>query len=162
MAYQIDIDESCEVPPGTAVALVKAVATILDEEAVDQAAGLTVLLADDGYLRSLNDQFRQEDHPTDVLSFPAGDTMPGMPDEGVYLGDIAISVPYAQRQADRRGHALMDELQLLAVHGTLHLLGYDHATDEEKTEMWARQELVLGLLGLSHVQPTEGDGEPEH
>ena len=72
-----------------------------------------------------------------------------------YLGDIIIALPYAARQAAAAGHAAEAELQLLAVHGTLHLLGYDHASPEEKAAMWSAQTAVLTQLGLSHIIPTE-------
>jgi len=73
-------------------------------------------------MRRLNREFRRIDRPTDVLSFPADG--PG------FLGDVAIDVPYAGRQARKRGHALDREVQLLLAHGVLHLLGHDHETDD--------------------------------
>jgi probable rRNA maturation factor len=72
-------------------------------------------------MRRLNREWRRIDRPTDVLSFPSGE--PG------FLGDVAIDVPYAARQARRRGHALDREVQLLLAHGVLHLAGHDHETD---------------------------------
>jgi len=72
-------------------------------------------------MRSLNRTWRRKDRPTDVLSFPSG--------ERDFLGDLVIDVPYARRQARRRGHALRREVQILLAHGLLHLLGYDHETD---------------------------------
>jgi probable rRNA maturation factor len=79
-------------------------------------------------MRYLNRTFRGYDRPTDVLSFPAhaGD----FPDEADYLGDIVISIETARRQARRRGSTLPRELRVLALHGLLHLLGYDHETDQ--------------------------------
>lgn len=79
-------------------------------------------------MRYLNRTFRGYDRPTDVLSFPAGDG--DFPDEADYLGDIVISVETARRQARRRGSTLPRELRVLALHGLLHLLGYDHETDQ--------------------------------
>lgn len=158
MHYEIDIEDMVEAPAGARPALEKAVIITLDKLGVADATGLTIVLADDDYLRSLNAQFRGEDHPTDVLSFPVGDPLPGLAEEMTYLGDIAISVPYAQRQADHQGHPLIAELQLLAIHGILHLAGYDHVTTQEKDAMWNQQQLILEKLGLSHIQPTEGDG----
>jgi len=72
-------------------------------------------------MRSLNRAWRRKDRPTDVLSFPSG--------ERDFLGDLVIDVPYAARQARRRGHAVRREVQILLAHGLLHLLGYDHETD---------------------------------
>jgi probable rRNA maturation factor len=140
---------------GVVAAVETAVSITLQQQDVSPPAALTLLLADDAALQMLNNQFRQENKPTDVLSFPAGEPLPGLGDPDPYLGDIAISVPTAQRQAQQQGHTLLAELQLLAVHGTLHLLGYDHATPDEKEDMWAAQTAVLTHLGLAHITPTE-------
>jgi probable rRNA maturation factor len=149
---QVDIEEDMA---GMVAGVETAVHTTLQQQTIVPPAALTVLLADDATLQQLNRDFRQEDKPTDVLSFPAGEPLPGLAEPLPYLGDIAISVPYARRQARQQGHTLLAELQLLAVHGTLHLLGYDHNDDEEKAEMWDVQTAVLTHLGLSHVVPTE-------
>ena len=91
--------------------------------------------------------------PTDVLSFPASETDP---DTGAsYIGDILISIPRAQAQADAAGHPLEAEVQLLVVHGVLHLLGYDHADAEEKALMWKAQAEILTGLGLGTIQIRE-------
>ena len=72
------------------------------------------------------------------------------PEDGsTYLGDILLSVSQAQEQAQSRGHSLADEIQLLVVHGALHLLGYDHTEPEEKTRMWVTQGEILAQLGVS-------------
>ena len=110
-----------------------------------KAADLTIVLTGDETLQSLNLEFMGIDAPTDVLSFPA-DLID--PDTGQrYLGDVLISVPRAQAQAPENGQSLQDEILLLAVHGVLHLLGYDHAEPAEKEQMWARQSSVLRQLG---------------
>ena len=122
-------------------------------------AELTILLTDDAQMQQLNSQFLGVDAPTDVLSFPTGqfpatgftsDDFPGDfidPDtHKPYLGDIAISCPRAQVQASSVGNSLIDELRLLVVHGTLHLLGYDHAEPDEKADMWALQSQILTHL----------------
>jgi probable rRNA maturation factor len=110
-----------------------------------ETASLTILLTGDEKLRQLNRQFLGIDAPTDVLSFPAGETDP---DTGeYYLGDVVISFPRAQAQAQERGHSTAEELDLLVVHGVLHLLGYDHADAEERDRMWAVQQQVLNQLG---------------
>ncbi len=87
---------------------------------------LGVRLTGEREMRDLNRRFRRKDEPTDVLSFP-GEESP----EGRHLGDIAISVPTARRQANAQGHELSRELQVLLLHGVLHCLGYDHETDDE-------------------------------
>jgi probable rRNA maturation factor len=92
-----------------------------------EGAGLELLLADDRTIRRLNRRHRGEDRTTDVLSFPAGgDLEPGAP----HIGAIAISLPQAARQARAAGWPRRSELALLLTHGFLHLLGYDHETDD--------------------------------
>lgn len=91
-------------------------------------AAVTVLLCGDAMMRRLNRSFRGKDRTTDVLSFPSGSGP--APEGGGYLGDIAISVPRAARQAAAAGHALRREVAILALHGYLHLLGYDHEVDD--------------------------------
>jgi len=111
---------------------------------------ISVVLADNPRLRELNREYLGIDAPTDVLSFPASETDP---ETGAhYLGDILISVPRAEEQAQSAGHALEAEVQLLVVHGVLHLLGYDHAEAKEKAKMWKAQAEILGSLGLGKVQ----------
>lgn len=113
---------------------------------VPENTSMTIAITGDQEIQQLNRQFRDIDAPTDVLSFPAG--YPD-PDSGTtYLGDIIISFPQAALQAERGGHPLEDELQLLVVHGCLHLLGHDHAEPVEKTEMWAAQKAILGQLHI--------------
>lgn len=113
---------------------------------------LSLILGDDDQLHELNLQFRGVDAPTDVLSFPDGAVDPdsGQP----YLGDILISVPRAEAQAAAGGHPLVDELQLLVVHGVLHLLGYDHTDEDEKARMWELQAQILNDLGCA-ARPVE-------
>jgi probable rRNA maturation factor len=113
------------------------------------ACALSVVIAEDAAVAALNTQFRGIDAPTDVLSFPADTPPVRQPDDPVYLGDLVIAFPYASAQAAREGHALMDSLSLLVVHGTLHLLGYDHDCAEARQTMWAAQEAALVTLGLS-------------
>ena len=97
-------------------------------------------------MRALNLRFASLDEPTDVLSFPDNSRSP---ETGLqYLGDIALCVPVARAQAEKAGHALRDELMLLTVHGMLHLLGYDHANEEDRVVMWTRQSEVLILLDV--------------
>lgn len=155
--FEIDVQIEVDTPEETAALLETAVLATLHQQQIAPPAALSCLLTDDVTIQQLNRDFRQVDQPTDVLSFPAGDDMPGMEMAGMptYLGDIAISVPYAQRQAAQAGHDLGAELQLLAIHGTLHLLGHDHAEEEEKEKMWVAQTAVLTHLELAHVKPTE-------
>lgn len=107
---------------------------------------VTVVLTDDEGIRALNRDFLGVDAPTDVLSFGAQeDSGPfvAAPEMGGYLGDVIVSYPRAVAQAEEQGHLVQQELNLLVVHGVLHLLGYDHADQEEEAVMWARQEAIL-------------------
>jgi probable rRNA maturation factor len=111
---------------------------------------ITIVLTDDDQLRELNLDYLGIDAPTDVLSFPASESDP---ETGArYLGDILISVDRAAQQAQVAGHSLQAEAQLLVVHGTLHLLGHNHADAEQKARMWVAQAEVLKRLGLSHIK----------
>jgi probable rRNA maturation factor len=85
------------------------------------------------------------------LSFLAGETDPET--DLIYLGDVLISYQRAQVQAAAGGHPVEDELQLLVVHGVLHLLGFDHAEETEKAKMWAEQSKILSQLGCSITSP---------
>ncbi|HEY85912.1 MAG TPA: rRNA maturation RNase YbeY [Chloroflexi bacterium] len=121
-------------------------------------AEMTIVITTDEAIQALNRQYRGVDAPTDVLSFaeasPADDfALPEQPSP--WLGDVIISAPGAARQAQTMGHTLFEEIQLLSVHGILHLLGYEHLTPAEKEIMWRKQAEILRLNNLSHVQPTE-------
>lgn len=154
---QLTLQVESPVPDEIEAMIRVAAAAALTHQAITQPAALTLLLTDDDALHQLNRDFRQVDAPTDVLSFPGGDVLPG---SGLlYLGDIAISVPYATRQAQTEGHSLLAEMQLLTVHGVLHLLGYDHMEPDEKAAMWAVQADILQNLGAEIVRPREGEGE---
>ena len=110
---------------------------------------ISIVLTDDARLHQLNRDYLGVDAPTDVLSFPASETDP---ETGArYLGDILISIPRAEEQAKLAGHPLESEVQLLVVHGILHLLGFDHAEAEEKTKMWKAQAEILESIGLSGI-----------
>jgi probable rRNA maturation factor len=148
--------------PDSILALLKlAAAVTLTHQIVNEQAGVTILLSDDATLQAFNVQFLGEDRPTDVLSFPAGETFPGMGDFSGYLGDIALSVPYATRQAAEKEHDPAAEMQLLVVHGLLHLLGYDHDTSAAQREMWRVQAEILEQLGLGAIAPNdESDQRP--
>ncbi len=105
---------------------------------------LAVIITGSDKLQSLNREYRDIDEPTDVLSFPSGEPDPQT--GRVYLGDIIISYPKAQAQAEESGHPVMEELVLLTVHGALHLFGYGHAEPGEKDKMWAIQDQILSKL----------------
>lgn len=133
--------------------LERAAQVALDHESQSLDSELSIILTDDTRLHELNLNYLGIDAPTDVLSFPASETDP---ETGArYIGDILISIPRAQNQADAAGHPLEAEVQLLVVHGVLHLLGYDHAKPEEKARMWKAQAEVLERLGLGHIEIRE-------
>ncbi|KAL2318167.1 hypothetical protein Fmac_032043 [Flemingia macrophylla] len=106
---------------------------------------LSVLLCNDEFIRKLNKEWRDEDHATDVLSM--SQHVPGLKIPILMLGDIVISVETAARQAEERGHTLLDEIRILMVHGLLHLLGFDHEISEEaEVEMEREEEILLRSL----------------
>jgi probable rRNA maturation factor len=147
-AAQVDVDN-----------LATAVETTLRRQGV-VTGQVTVVITDDKTVRTLNREHLGIDEPTDVLSFAARE--PGDPivpslalppeleaEMANYLGDIIIAYPYAERQAAHYGASIAAELRLLVVHGTLHLLGYDHHTPTAEAAMWTLQEAVLAEFGDS-------------
>ena len=133
--------------------LERAAHAALEHEAESREAELSIVLTDNEHLQELNLNYLGIDAPTDVLSFPASETDP---ESGArYIGDILISIPRAQSQADAGGHPLESEVQLLVVHGVLHLLGHDHAEPDDKARMWKAQAEILKSLGLGNIQIRE-------
>ena len=125
----------------------------LEHESQSLDVDLSIILTNDARLQELNLNYLGIDAPTDVLSFPSAETDP---ETGTrYVGDILISVPRAQSQAEAAGHSLEAEVQLLVVHGVLHLMGHDHAEPDEKARMWKAQAEVLERLGLGQIQIRE-------
>jgi probable rRNA maturation factor len=123
----------------------------LAHQSAPQDADLTIVITGDDEIRELNQHFLDTDAPTDVLSFPADELDP---ETGhIYLGDIIISYPRAVVQANQGLHSIEHEVQLLVVHGVLHLLGHDHAGDDEKEKMWAAQANILSSLGNPLTNP---------
>ena len=118
----------------TAVKAAKAAA-----KAEGMKGGASLLFTDDEAVRELNNRYRGLDSTTDVLSFPSG--------EAGFLGDIAISVPRAQQQAEEYGHPLAREVAFLTVHAMLHLFGYDHIEPADEEKMRARQREILKIAG---------------
>lgn len=138
--------------PADAARLAEAARTVIVQEGADPASAVGIVISDDETVRRLNAEYRETDSVTDILSFPA-DPLPlaltAAMDEPPYLGDLIIAHPYAAAQAAALGHDLNDSLGLLVVHGTLHLLGYDHDTPENRAGMWAAQARALDALGIS-------------
>ena len=109
----------------------------------ERSLGVTVLLTGDDTLQDLNRQFAGEDKVTDVLAFGSGTAFPGDEGDAGNLGDIAISMPQARRQAASAGHSEERETAMLTAHGVLHLLGYDHAEPDEEREMTGITNAIL-------------------
>lgn len=119
-----------------------------------EAYELTLRLADDREIQDLNQQYRRQNKPTDVLAFSALEVDVPRPSDGsiasepLYLGDIIISIDTAERQATAQKHSLSTELAWLAAHGLLHIIGWDHPDEESLVRMLAQQESLLELVGL--------------
>lgn len=139
-------------------ALVQTVAeAVLEHEKFGKSTEISVLFVDNEQIREINNDFRQIDSPTDVLSFPmldfggnkiienVGDSYLGT----VVLGDIVLSLERAASQAVEYGHSFEREVGFLVCHSMLHLLGYDHETDEERAVMREKEEAVLEKLNLT-------------
>ena len=107
------------------------------------SAELSVVLTDDATIQQLHRDYRRMDQPTDVLSFEQQEAEGPSAD---VLGDLIISLQTAQRQADERGHSLATEVRILLVHGLLHLLGFDHTTDQQRAEMSLAETALLAAL----------------
>ncbi|CAM3116952.1 rRNA maturation RNase YbeY [Filibacter tadaridae] len=124
------------------------------EEGLKGESEVSVTFMTDEEIRIVNAQYRGKDTPTDVISFALEEMTDGevaiVAEEGIptVLGDIIISVETAKRQAEEYGHDFNREIGFLALHGFLHLLGYDHMNEEEEKRMFGRQKEILATLGL--------------
>lgn len=115
---------------------------------------MTIRVSDDAEIRRLNTAYAQSTHATDVLSFASGDPLP---DSGsIYYGDIAICLPVASAQARAAAHDVRAELELLTVHGVLHLLGHNHDDESARAAMWRLQDEILADLG-SPIRSPQGE-----
>jgi probable rRNA maturation factor len=149
------------------VRLQAAAQAVIDRHEVDEESSLSIVVSTNEAVHALNLQHRGVDAPTDVLSFPAAPLPEELlaelekeeESEPPYLGDLVIAYPYASQQAASLKHDLSDSLALLVVHGTLHLLGYDHDTPENRAEMWEEQAAILDALDIdtSIVPSLEGN-----
>jgi probable rRNA maturation factor len=118
----------------------------MDKMRVHPQAELCIKAVDEATIAELNERWMEKSGPTDVLAFPMDELRPGLiteePEEGV-LGDLVLCPDVAERQGVEAGHGFTAELELLTVHGILHLLGYDHAEPEEHREMFGLQDELL-------------------
>ena len=116
---------------------------------IEDDVEVSCVLVDDERIHEINREYRHIDRSTDVISFAMEDNdqfyVEGMPRT---LGDIFISVDHAKKQAEEYGHSLRREMCFLFTHGILHLLGYDHMTDEQEKEMFGLQDKILGALSI--------------
>lgn len=135
--------------------LIRLATYCLDSLKIHPEAELALVLVDEAAMEQLHVQWMGEPGPTDVLSFPMDELRPGTNEEltpaGV-LGDIVLCPQVAEVQAESAGHTTLDELHLLTTHGILHLLGYDHADEEEKKEMFSLQKDLLVGFAMSEKQ----------
>jgi len=153
MAADVYVEVETTRPFGAAeeALVVNAVKAALAYEGFAVDCEVNVLITDDADIRALNKLHRDIDTATDVLSFPfytREDLMNITAQGPVILGDIVISMETASAQADAYGHGAERELSFLAVHGALHLLGRDHETPEDETDMEVKQEEILGIIGI--------------
>lgn len=125
---------------------------VMDRMRVHPLAELCIKAVDEATIAELNEQWMEKVGPTDVLAFPMDELRPGLvgeePEEGV-LGDLVLCPVVAERQGETAGHGTVAELDLLTVHGILHLLGYDHAEPEEHREMFGLQDELLAAWRAS-------------
>lgn len=123
------------------------------QEHIDSEAELSVTFVDKDEIQNINKMYRDKDKVTDVISFALEEDEPEIDmnelDIPRVLGDIIICTDVAHEQAENYGHSFERELGFLALHGFLHLLGYDHMTDQDEKEMFGRQDAILNAYGLT-------------
>lgn len=133
--------------------LEQAARQVLQMEQAPADSMISIVIATDEYSQELNSKYRQVYAPTDVLSFPAEPLPDEIEEDQGYLGDIIIALPYLARRAHQENHKVQDDLVLMVVHGTLHLLGYDHDTPENQQIMWQIQAAALQALDIHIIVP---------
>jgi probable rRNA maturation factor len=155
MILNIDfIDETNEVTKEQMNMIEQLLNYAAEIEHVPNGAEVGISFVDNERIRIINRDYRGKDQPTDVISFALEEKGEGEveivgADIPPLLGDIIISIPKAKEQAKEYGHSFMRELGFLAVHGFLHLLGYDHKTEEEEKVMFSKQKEILERYGLT-------------
>ncbi len=141
---QISVVSHREPEPLDLSAFERLAAFVLEREETPIAIELSIAVVDIEEMSQLNLRFRGKEGPTDVLSFGCDDPCAVVgPDEPVTLGDVVVAPEVAEAQASEYGHTVEEELNLLLVHGVLHLLGYEHESDEEAVVMQARERVLL-------------------
>ena len=141
---QISVVSHREPEPLDLAAFERLAEFVLDREDAPVAIELSIAIVDLAEMTDLNQRYRGKEGPTDVLSFGCDDPCAvTAPDEPITLGDVVISPEVAEQQASALGHTIEEELNLLLVHGVLHLLGYDHESDQDSGVMQARERVLL-------------------
>ncbi len=168
IAVEIEFDGWNAALPGAEALVARAAAAALEAACPGLAAAdIAILLTDDAALHELNRTWRGQDKPTNVLSFPATETrageVPVRPFAGVplELGDVAIACETCRREAVEQSKSLAHHVQHLAVHGVLHLIGYDHMTEDEAVRMEGLERIVLAGLGVPDPYEIESGEPPE-
>ena len=157
--YAVEIQDEYDVADFPTARVTEAIEYVLTRHEVEKGTGVTVVVTTDEHVRSLNAEFRGIDSPTDVLSFPADPLPDEIEGEDPYLGDLVIAYPYTLHEAQEAGHDIADELVLLVIHGTLHLLGFDHDNEEHQDAMWAEQSEALAAANVAISVPRFTFGE---
>jgi probable rRNA maturation factor len=140
---QVQVSSNRDPEPLALDAFERLGAFVLRMEEVPDNAELSVAIVSIDEMATMNERYRGKAGATDVLSFGCDDPCPTASDEPIALGDVIIAPEVAAAQAAELGTTVESELNLLLVHGTLHLLGYDHETDEDATVMQARERVLL-------------------
>jgi probable rRNA maturation factor len=154
MSLEIDfLDETNELSDHEINEIEKLLNYTAEKEDVQEGSELSVTFVSNERIQEINREYRDKDRPTDVISFALEEMGEGeleIVGEGIprILGDIIISIPKAREQAEEYNHSFMRELGFLAVHGLLHLLGYDHMNEQDEKQMFDRQKEILDGYGL--------------
>lgn len=144
---------------GVARLLKRAASAALTAEGIKENCHISIMLTDDEGIHAINLQQREIDRPTDVLSFPMNELVPGefssenceydLENGKIVLGDMVLSLERCSVQAEEYGHSFAREVSYLCVHSVLHLLGYDHLDEaEQKAQMRAREDAIMKIIGL--------------
>jgi probable rRNA maturation factor len=150
MKVQVDVQYACDDDTAPEIATVEFwIASAIEASGNKSDAEVSVRIVDSDEIRALNRDYRGKDRPTNVLSFPAGEVA-GLPAEvPVLLGDIVVCASVVRDEATEQGKTLADHWAHMLVHGTLHLLGYDHEADTDAAEMEALEARILSEHGLA-------------
>ena len=146
LALEIDVAPGAAALDAKLSTIIASAVGAANEVAGPAEGAVAVIVDDDERIRLLNKLWRGLDKPTNVLSFPAPDTPSG---PASHVGDIAISYETAAREAAAEGKSLGDHVAHLSVHGFLHLLGFDHESDDEAEEMEGLERVILARIGVS-------------